>query len=247
MIMNNFFEKYTKYFRDLNIDINNKALIKNKIINKEEHTYFQYKRVILYATFVLFFVFGSVFAVNYVENFNSLNVDIKNNKPYIDSTLQIDLKDNDSIKSYNCLSEKCDKTYKIKDLEEILNLKVLKDDKLANKEIVISSIEKNDNKISKLSFLINDIEYDDFKLQRFSFMTKTKHYITNENELPFSNQYKTIYIDKIDTNILISEDSYQSVRVCFDYENFSYNLLIHFNLNISNKESIIEKYITSLI
>lgn len=247
MVMNKFLSDYLEYFNNLEINEINKAKIKNEIVNNKRPRFFDYKKKLAFSIIVIFFSISSAFALNYIDKFNTLDVKIKNGKPYVNSDVRIDVNDDVNIESYNCVADKCSGVYRINDIEKLLNSKILKDDKLSNQEIVESTIDKYDGKILRLSFIINNVEYDHFYLRRFNFNTKTKYYKTEDNKLPFSNKYKTIFIEKINTSILVAEDTDRSSRICFDYDNFHYDLLIFFKKNVVDKDSIIRKYINSLV
>lgn len=244
--MKKFKNDYFKYFSQLKIDGEKKSDIKNKTKNNSNKS-FSINNYLKYATVLLFCICGTVFAFDKIQKFNGLNVEIKDGKPYINASRIIEIDDSKDFEEYNCKLEQCKNEFNISEIEKKVGVKILKDKAISDSNIYTSLIEKKDGKISRLYFVINDIEYKDFYLRRFTFSARTRHFKNVDSELPYSNKFKTIYIEKIDTNILIAEDSEKSTRITFEYKNVYYDILITFKSKDSSKNNILEKYINSLI
>lgn len=217
-----------KYNQNNNLDI---------IINSNKKSFKQKKLLVTFAIIILLST-STVLAFNMVNKFNTINVNIKDNKTYIKS---------DAIKKINeqanfdeCNSKKkCSSQKKsLGNIEKELEIKVLKDDKINKQEFYPQKIEKKDNLINYASFITEWIEYENITLARYTFSVKTDKYTkSNDNNLPYSNEYKTLYIKNIDTDIVISKGN-DSYRITFDYNDISYNMLIFIKNNNGDQEIV---------
>lgn len=201
------------------------------------------------AMFLIFISFscGTVFGIGVVKKFNTLNVDVKDNKPYISSNAKKEI--NYEAEFNECADrEKCEQyKFNLKDIEEKLNIKIVKNNNINDSVFIPYKIEKNNGYYSKMGFIAEWIDCDEYMIARYLFSFNTKYDTEgtiNDPDLPFSNSYKTIYSQKLDTDILVSDEG-TSFRLAFDYDDIHYNILLF----VKSKEdciSVVEKFINTL-
>lgn len=220
----------------------------NRIIESNNKNIYVLKKILFIFILLITISSGSVLAINTIKRFNTLNVEVKDNKPYIKSISKKEINYNANYLECNGISSCKDQISKLSDIENNLGIKILKNKEIQKKDFIPTKVIKNENYISEMGFLTEWVEYEKYMIARFSFSFKTKYSdnINDKVELPFSNKYQTIYCKKINTDILVSEEE-NSYRLTFDYDDVNYNILIFIKNDFKgNKDRCINEFINSL-
>lgn len=236
-------KKYKDTFNNIKVDDESKRKILEEILTHKKTRMYYPKMVLASLTIIVLFITVGVFAIEKGNLFKTLNVRYENNNGELDTYLNSDAT---AELNYKANIPEVDSSvmgnhnYDFEDLENRLDIKLLKSDLFGDKKLRQVITEKVDGNISCAQFFLEMLEHEKYVIARYSISLKTKYYNKDGNldNLPYSHNSREYYIKNLETMAVISYDSPNSYRIAFDYDNISYGFIIFSKNNNDGEKEI---------